>query len=210
MKTKDFYNLEDAQRYLGHCVFRLNNEPIYVVSTTKSKNKKSQNKYVVKYIPLQGDKKLQKTINTGHKHFNLHPVPLGFLSTDANSKMASIYLARSPQRAQHLGICTDNLTHFLLKDFQYPKSLPKYTPSFWYSKELGRTIKGEYISLHEAIALSRAQGTLFPFSRRFAVLNDKLYYKWFNEPVGTIEHDQPRLKEESGVLAEQLAEDLNG
>lgn len=206
MKNRDFYNLADAKRYLEKGVIQMEKRPIYVLQVLAGKNKKS--KFVMKYRELGvGKTEEEKTSTLSNPKLDMTPVSLGWLSVTNKSNYASVYLTRQPRRMQRIGLCQENTTmhtnHILHK-----KRTPVLNSGFFTSKEMRNTVLGKYATLEQAIEWGKT-GEIYPFSRNFAIANDKLFYRYFPTPVGVVMEGKPCLHDTSGPLKELLKEDLD-
>lgn len=206
MKNRDFYNLADAKRFLEKGVIQLEKRPIYVLSILAGKNKKS--KFVMKYRELGvGKAEEEKTSTLSNPKLDMTPVPLGWLSVTDKSKMAGVYLTRQPRRMQRIGFCQENTTMHT-NHVVHKKRVPQVTAMFYTSKELRNTILGRYPTVEHAIEWGKT-GEIYPFSRNFAIANDKLFYRYFPTPVGVVMEGKLCLHDTSGPLKELLKEDLD-
>lgn len=206
MKTDFFYNLDHAKMYLNNTLIRLGDKPIYIVEILEGTKKNS--KLILKYNEVGNKKKEPKTVNMSHPSLNFKPVPLGWLSLNKKSTRQGVYLQRVPNRTWHIGLCRANLSYAW-------KQIPRNTMGdlgtlpFFTCKELRDTIIGKYLPVAEAIELGATGKNMYPFSRRFAVHLDNLYYKYMLEPVGKIVEGKPLLTSGQFYLQQILDEDLN-
>jgi hypothetical protein len=210
MKTRDFDSLKRASAYLTGSVIRLGKTPIYIQQVTEGKNKKTS--YVLKYNEV-GSKEVH-TVNLGHPKINMNPVKLGWLSCRPGSVYYSGYLSRRPNRTWHVGLCMNNTQIAQTYDNGYmlPCSNYKSPGFFMFSKELRDTILGKYPSFEEAKSYaSKEKGRFWPFSREWAIYDEKVFYKYISHSVGKLENGNVVLNEPaSTVLMEVLNEALHG
>lgn len=210
MKTPAFYDLDYAVMYLNNTIIRLSDKPIYIQEIKHGTKKNSE--FILRYSELgkMHRKKDYKTVNLAHPKLNMDPVKLGWLAVDKKSKKPCVYLSRIPNRTWHIGLCNSNYTYcYDQKERELTGLNSLRGISFFLSRELKNTIMGVYPSFKEAYDFSKEDGKMYAFSRRFAVYQDKLFYKYIKEPVGEVVDGQPILTSGSFYLNEVLKEDLN-
>lgn len=207
-KTRDFFDLNHAGRYLANSVIRYNRMPIKVIGCAPSGK---AHVYKLVYEELLeaprnaewGDDGRKSCLHNSDK-IDMTPVPLGFLSTKNADEGDSLFLARTPARVWHVGLHRDN-TAIYHPCFNYPVWARGgdvvHAPSFF------RMIMNKYLEPEEALLLSQKHDKTRAFSRRFAIFDDKLMYKTRGHPVGEIKNKKPELYNEFGFLKEALAED---
>lgn len=206
MKIKEFFDHNHIANYMGGSVVMYGKRPIFISEIERAREDK---RYRVIYRSLANPNRNAATWYPD-KYFDLNPVPLGYVNIPINRTDTVVYAYRIPLRMWKVGLTRRNLRT------RSPAKLPRmddYLPPdvLIPSKELGRTIVGDYPDFDEALARTKKEKALAcAFSRRFACTSSDLLYKWYEEPVGTIARDGPQLKDEYFYLREALQEDLHG
>ena len=206
MKNKKFFNLDQVNRYLNDCVIRFEGEPIYISGVDTGRHGKN---FQLFYYKLGDDSREQKTILSDNSGIDMNPVPLGLLSLKSSPKdrYSTSMLERIPYRQYKIGLTRGNFK----QRYVHPDYSMKYgasTSGLLLSKELRDTILGNYPSYTEAYKASKDNGTVVAFSRRFSIVNDKLYFKGRQVPVGEANSKLPKLSDEAFFLKEILEEDF--
>lgn len=203
MRTKEFYDLDHAQRYITQSVIRIKGKPAYVATAAPA-----DNGFILGYydMPMNGTR---DTVNyTIHKRdeVDMNPFPLGMLAVSKKDKIkGSYYLSRIPVRAWKIGLTESNLRFDAVCEKRMPEMDPR---TLLYSHSFVDTVAGKYPELDEALKLSFDRKLPIAFSRRFAVNCEKLLYKTFQVPVGEIRDRHPHLFDNFKHLTQVLDEDF--
>lgn len=199
---KEFYDRDHAQNYLSNTVIRLGGNPIYIDHIDYGRG----DQLVAIYYPSDKvDKDNRKIVRLDNEELDLTPVPLGFLSVINTADTMTGWCSRIPQRKWKQGLSHNSLTVISPVGYRFLHDRQRVLVS----RELARTIKGQFAPLNKALELSKELQKPIAFSRRFAVDSKNLFYKNHQVTVGTIENKIPVLDEDMGFLSEALNEDLN-
>ncbi len=199
LRSKEFYDHRQAHNYLANCIVMYDGKPVYVNEVYPYDN---ENKFLATFYYVgnaaSGNRCEAKLED---KRWDLNPVSLGFVSTLDGPYIQCPYASRIPQRAWKIGLTHDNLNLTPLKP-----TLRVNKQDMFLSNNMKNTILGNYMSYKDSI--KKQKQTPIPFSRRFAVFKDNLYYKTINTPVGNVGDREPELSEKFVFLKEVLKEDL--
>lgn len=205
MKTRKFYDLEQASSYLAGSVIRVANHPVNIVAVESGNRGKGN--FKLTYTKVDDPYKKTMAILSDSDEVDMNPLPMGMLAIKPGSPIGTLtaYALRIPARAYKVGTTRTNTTFMpIVHNSNY------YDGSLIYTKEFVDSVKGNYLTLPEALKATEKKG-IFPFSRRFAVAKDRsVYYKTFLEPVGKVDGGEVVLNDEAFFLKEVLREDLNG
>lgn len=204
MRNKKFFDLNQAHRYLSDCIIRLGEEPIRIIKIDPGVTTKN---FILTYSPVT--KNEGNYIYSDNAEIDMNPFPLGWLSVNEKSGWRdSVVLSRTPLRDWKIGLNVKNLHIATVESWGY-EVLPRAKDLLW-SEQFLDTVKGNYLPLEKAIALSHKwNGKGIPFSRRFAVNGNNLHYYMYHEAIGEIKKDRPVLSENAFFLEEVLKEDLH-
>jgi len=205
MKTRGFFNLDQAIQYLQGSIIRVAGHPV-VISRVDSGGRGKGNFKLV-YSKVDDRRGNELVILSDADEVDMNPMPMGMLALRPGNEFTSWaqYLARVPMRAMKVGI-TRNST------FINPvvPNTHRIDHNCMYSPEFVNMVKGNYMTFKEALAASEKKGC-YPFSRRFAVDNKRdVYYKTYQVPVGKAVDNDVALVEDAFFLKEVLREDLHG
>jgi hypothetical protein len=202
MKTRSFYDLDQAFSYLTNSVIRVGGKAVMVTGVLPG-----DQGHVLNFYRLDDGRKKNDYILHNAPEVDMEPVPLGLLSIDDKSSYTdTVMCSRSPRRLWKVGLTYETLCTNVVHEERH-----NYTPSInvLQSKELGRTIEGSYPVYAAAKELVGKKNRLVAFSRRFAVDKDDLYYQTYQVPVGMAEKDRPSLLPEFDFLQQVLEEDFH-
>jgi len=206
MKTRSFFNLDQAIQYLNNNIIRVANHPILI--TRVDSGNRNKGNFKLTYMKVEDRTGKEYSILSDAEEVDMNPLPMGMLSIrpgNAHTSKAQ-YLERIPLRRMEVGASRNNV---LVNDVM--TGVRGIGNGCMYSSEFVDTVKGRFLSLPEALEASAKKGC-YPFSRRFAV-NDKreVYYKGtYGTPVGKVDGGVVVLNDEAFFLREVLREDLNG
>lgn len=201
MKKKTFYDGEHADAYLAGSVIRLAGNPIYINHVIRTTN--GEDGFIASYWELgHVGGRNTKMVDLADPDIDLNPMPLGMLAI-GGSYTSSCYLSRQPRRMWKQGLNINNLIVELvgLTAGHFSKSGVIVDPA------LGKTVRGEYFKLADAIAQTAKTGLAAAFGRKFAVEKNNIFYKAFKIPVGEVANNKITLFDEFSILKEVLEED---
>lgn len=205
MKNKKFFNLDQAIRYLGETVISFKGKPIYIYGIDSGRHGKN---FELFYYNVGDDDKKGKIILSDHSDIDMTPIPLGLMSNKSKmSEHNSGWVVRQPLRLYKIGLSRSNVKIENVEPHHTGRYRSHYS-DFMLSKELRDTVAGDYPTYKECLKTSANDGNVLAFSRRFAVLGDKLYYKALGVAIGEAAPSGPSLDENCFFLKEALQEDF--
>jgi len=209
MRYDGFFDINHMRSYLRRSIIRVDGLPAFICEVEESYNRAGKRVYKLEYMRADNLRKLRK-VNIRSRKVNLLPVPLGYCNyTDNRPILQCIVAARIPARMWKIGLSQNNIQ---LKAVAGKKDVVIDKLAFIMSKDLVRTIMGDFPSYHRCIQEVRAWGPYhtIAFHRHFAIqFREKrlalLYYK-FKVPVGYAEDGGTKLKPQYSFLQEHLNE----
>lgn len=193
---KKFYDGHQAAMYLQDSVVRRGERGIYIIQVDMRDNG-DKFKFYYKYLDEEGT----NISFWPDRAVNLYPVSLGMMNAvDGRSTVMSY---RIPRRAWKIGLSKHN---FFAQNID-PDG-PGSRRNWFAGESMAKTIIGDYPTFRRAWEIS-ARGDVCAFSRRFAVKEDKLYYKHLGH-VGAMRGSihLPSLLPQFEFLQEVLEEDV--
>ena len=163
MRNKDWYDYNHAKMYLYHSIIRMGPIPIYVFDVNNDR--------IITYCKLR-TRQEQKTIELYDPKINMVPVSLGFV----NWKNVVYCITRRPVRKWRVGLTGENSY-----TYQYPNIHVIRSSSLFFTKALEDTIMGNFPSYQNVLDKKTLKKA---FSRRFAIINDEIYYNMLKVPIG--------------------------
>lgn len=201
MKTKKFFDLNHAKRYLTHNLIRVAGQPIYVMDLSE----KAGN-IIMHYTLANNPQGKMKNIPVLNDDVDMNPVKLGMTRLFNGVTWMTFYISRYPSRTWSIGLSRENMA---LQDPRGEGIDHNYTDEILPSPTLAETILGKFLPLDEAKEqLRKAKGCL-PLSRRFCFDHTgDLFFKMLGVPVGRVETAGVTLKDEFAYLKEVMQEDI--
>lgn len=203
MKTKKFFDLDHAKRYLLHTLIQVGGQPVYVMNLTQPRG----DELIIHYSLANNAAGRIKTIKSDHDSVDMNPVPLGMTRYFNGVSWSTFYVSRYPARRWKVGLSHENIS---IMDPTGLDGLDRnYSKELLPSVTLAETIMGKFLSLDEAKAQLRKSKGCLPISRRFC-FNSKgnLFYKMLGVAVGEVKTNSVELFEEFAYLKEVMQEDI--
>lgn len=204
MRTKKFFDLNQASSYLRGSVIRVDDEPIYVHDVQHGEGRGNKGMSIEYSVIREGLGKVFH-IDVADKKVDMTPVPLGMCSYHDGDSFRCYYIMRLPVRKWKIGLTKENIDILTVQTGQNAGgAINMLFPQTF----LVDCIEGKYVGLTEAIkALKRRRGVI-PFSRRFAIDHEhSVWYKGHNLSVGWFENGQVNLDKDHTYLSEIMMED---
>ena len=203
MKSKEFWDIATAVRYLDHCVIRIGGKPIFISHVTEAAAGDNDWKLDVQLLE---DPDVGRIIYLPNDEVDMNPFDLGMVNYPSFDFHQAFIATRCPQRMWKVGLARNNLQTMGLPNNNM--AVPINNTDLCISPCLHKTIMGEYPSYDEAKKMLTKARSSVAFSRRFALSGDgKIYHAVAPRAVGT--HDgPPRLDKEYMYLEEVFVEDL--
>lgn len=203
MRTKNFFDVNQAANYLGKSIIRVAGSPVYVTTVTTGPRKAGV--FNMEYIPCSNPSANPSNINTDHKDIDMNPVPLGFMRYFDGTKWKTFDVKRYPARKWSIGLARSNMV--VLDPISGNSISSDYFSEILPSKSLADTILGKYPSFEIARKRSEKEKAPVPFSRRFLVFNDGIYFKSIGQKVAELSAKGTSFLEDYVYLIEAFQED---
>ncbi|HKI62905.1 MAG TPA: hypothetical protein VKA31_11480 [Mariprofundaceae bacterium] len=205
MKSKSFYDLDHARAYLSNSMVLIRKR-VAMIDNVAHGGEKGQFTLTFRYV---SDPNTPRVINYPNPLVDFTPFPLGWYARKRPKQgFKAYYMSRRPTRGWKVGLTAHTLA------FQRPgKPSGRYQPTdpdplIW-TREFDKMVAGEYESYIRAFRIvQRSKTSEVPFSRRFVVTVDGVFYRFLADPVANATADGPQLFDDYRYLAEALQEDM--
>ncbi len=207
MKTKKFFDINQATNYLRHTLIRVAGHPVYVTDVQNGRGRGVS--IDIGYVKADHPEGKTVYIDSMDNAVDMTPVPLGMVRHYNGTYWSAVHISRYPSRKWKIGLSRENIS--IQNPFGQFQDIRDPAKTFLPSKELAETILNKYMEMDEVMDnLKRHKGSL-PLSRNFCLTHTgKLFYKMFNVPVGMFGKESRKLTllDDYEFLSEKMKEEL--
>ena len=196
---REFYNYSQAEMYLLDSVIRFSGEPV-VVSYMEGEDEGEGDGINCCLKKLTQRTASYERVSIYDYRIDMSPVPLGYVNWKRYGEVSILIAYRVPLRMWKVGLTSNNLA---LRGIMHGDT-GESSSTVINSKALSNTIKGNFPSLDKCIQEEQPQA----FSRRFAILNKKLWFAQLSSPIGEIIGGELSLIPQYAFMSEALRQDV--